>query len=144
MAQIASAIGYLHEEGFIYRDLKPENVLLDGSGNVTLLDFGLSRRLKKDQKVIERIGTLDYMSPEMVLGKEHWFPVDWWSLGVLVYEMLVGVPPFSHKSKKSMLKWIVEATPRFPENIRISNEAKAFCLRVFAPLVILMVKMRPF
>lgn len=95
-AQIALALGYLHESKIIYRDLKPENILLDSDGYIKLADFGLAK-IVNEQAVEEPnsfCGTPEYLSPEMITGSGHDNTLDWWALGILVYEMIIGIPPF--------------------------------------------------
>jgi len=86
----------LHESKIIYRDLKPENILLDSDGYIKLADFGLAK-IVNDQANEEPnsfCGTPEYLSPEMILGSGHDNTLDWWALGILIYEMIIGIPPF--------------------------------------------------
>lgn len=80
-AQIACGLEDLHAEGIIYRDLKPENCLLDDNGNIRISDLGLAERVKQDQRVKGRVGTVGYMAPEVVKNEKYGFGVDWWGLG---------------------------------------------------------------
>mmetsp|Transcript_4051 Transcript_4051/g.3444 ORF Transcript_4051/g.3444 Transcript_4051/m.3444 type:complete len:151 (+) Transcript_4051:466-918(+) len=100
-AQILLALEFLHNIGVVYRDLKPENVLMDEEGNLVLVDFGMSKELQKDEKSNSFVGTPDYLAPEMVIGKGHSFEVDYWALGILIFEMLVGIPPFYRKDQNT-------------------------------------------
>ena len=93
-AQVFLALEELHKIGFAYRDLKPENILFDTNGYLKVSDFGLSKELKKGEKTYSLTGTASYLSPEVILNEGHTFTVDWWALGILIFEMIYGTPPF--------------------------------------------------
>lgn len=94
------ALGYLHKNlNVIYRDLKPENIILDEYGYLKLTDFGLSKQADYSDNFC---GTPEYISPEMIEGTDHDKNVDWWALGILIYELLVGIPPFYNKDLEIM------------------------------------------
>jgi serum/glucocorticoid-regulated kinase 2 len=127
-AQITLALGHLHSQNVLYRDLKPENVLLGDDGYVYLTDFGLSRILSKDEIAKSFWGTAEYLAPEMVTSSGHNYGIDWWALGILIYEMIVGIPPFYHKNRDHMFFLIKEAEIKYPDpkkhGITVSEDAK--------------------
>lgn len=97
MAEMMLAISHLHNDlGVVYRDLKPENCLLDADGHLLLTDFGLSKVALEptDDSCNSILGTVEYMAPEVILGKKYGKPVDWWSFGALGYDLMTGSPPF--------------------------------------------------
>ena len=128
IAQVAIALGHLHEQKIVYRDLKPENVLFNRDGYLLLADFGLATKVDKNKLANSFCGTAEYLSPEMLESTGHDHTVDWWTLGILLYEMLVGIPPFFHKNKHRMYFLIKEAKVTYPipekHNIFVSDNAQ--------------------
>jgi len=99
-AEIIDAIGCLHKSGIIYRDLKPENVLLDKEGHIRITDFGLSKQgIGLNDTTSSFCGTPEYLAPEIIMGTGHGRGADWWSLGALLYEMLSGRPPHYSRNR---------------------------------------------
>ncbi|KAH0795392.1 AGC family protein kinase [Histomonas meleagridis] len=117
VAQLTLAIGYLHSIGIIHRDLKPENILVDKDGYLKITDFGLVKEKMNDSnaKTSTFCGTPDYIAPEMILSKPYNKSVDWWSMGILTYEMLYGYPPFYNSNTNAMYRAILNDPLEFPK-----------------------------
>lgn len=120
LMQMANALKYLHARNVIHRDIKPENLLIGLRGEIKLADFGWSIHTQNRRQTL--CGTLDYLSPEMVEGRQHDEKVDIWSLGVLCYEFLVGRPPFENENHRETYRRIVHVDLRFPDSV--SAEAR--------------------
>jgi protein-serine/threonine kinase len=147
-SEVLLALEYLHKEGFVYRDLKPENILIKENGHIVLTDFDLSKQATNaiQEKVIKTkfsgtsmtviepelvansfVGTEEYFAPEIIKGTNHNSSVDWWTYGILVYEMLYGKTPFKGSTPKYTFENILQCKVDFPKHKRgtVSKECKS-------------------
>ena len=111
-AEITLVFAYLHELSILYRDLKPENLLLDRVGHCKVTDFGFAKKV--EYRTWTLCGTPEYLAPEIILSKGHGKAVDWWALGILMYEMLAGYPPFYDEDPLGIYQKILEGKIKFP------------------------------
>jgi serine/threonine protein kinase len=111
LAEVSLAIYHLHQLGVVYRDLKPENVMLSATGHVVLTDFGLS---SVEETCHSILGTPQFTAPEVIKGDEYSYPADWWSLGIMMYDMLLGGAPFDGRNKKEIFNRILTMKIRLP------------------------------
>lgn len=104
---------YLHSKDIVYRDLKPENIMIADDGYLKLIDYGFAKEVKKRTYTI--CGTPEYIAPEILLNKGHSKPVDWWTFGILIYEMHAGHAPFMDDDPMNIYKKIINTKPRYPD-----------------------------
>ncbi|KAK2753396.1 hypothetical protein FQN55_003525 [Onygenales sp. PD_40] len=130
-AELLCALECLHGFKVIYRDLKPENILLDYSGHIALCDFGLCKLDMKDEDRTNTFcGTPEYLAPELLLGNGYTKAVDWWTLGVLLYEMLTGLPPFYDENTNEMYRKILQEPLTFPSQDIVPGAARDLLTRL--------------
>ncbi|XP_049868124.1 cAMP-dependent protein kinase catalytic subunit 3 [Pectinophora gossypiella] len=114
-SEIVSALEYLHARNIVYRDLKPENLLLAKDGHLKITDFGFAKKLT--DRTWTLCGTPEYLAPEIIQSKGHNKAVDWWALGVLIYEMLVGYPPFYDDNPFGIYEKILNGRVEWPRHL---------------------------
>ncbi|OJK03723.1 serine/threonine-protein kinase [Aspergillus aculeatinus CBS 121060] len=130
-AELLCALECLHGFKVIYRDLKPENILLDYTGHIALCDFGLCKLDMKDEDRTNTFcGTPEYLAPELLLGNGYTKTVDWWTLGVLLYEMLTGLPPFYDENTNDMYRKILQEPLTFPSTDIVPPAARDLLTRL--------------
>ena len=110
--QVVQMFEYLHSKDIIFRDLKPENILIDNKGYLKLTDFGFAKICKG--RTYTLCGTPGYISPEILLNKGHGKPVDWWTLGILIYEMIAGIDPFNDEDTMAIYQKVIKCKIKFP------------------------------
>ena len=121
-AEIVLILEFLHEkEGVAYRDLKPENILIDADGHLKLVDFGFAKKID-NRETYTLCGTPEYLAPEVIRNTGHGTAVDWWAFGILIYEFLVGQPPFWDQNPMKIYEQIVEGKLRYPS--AMSHDAR--------------------
>jgi protein kinase A len=114
-AQTAGAFAHCHSKNIIHRDLKPENILLCQNGYSKLTDFGFAKIIEPGTRTYTLCGTPEYIAPDVLLNKGHGKPVDWWTLGILIYEMIVGQPPFCDEDPMGIYQKILAGKIYFPK-----------------------------
>ncbi|WKY01168.1 hypothetical protein Q1695_015291 [Nippostrongylus brasiliensis] len=114
VTEVVCALKHIHSKSVVYRDLKPENLLLSKEGHVKLTDFGLAKVLKGKTYTI--CGTAEYIAPEVFLRKGYGVDVDWWSLGVLIFELLNGSPPFTGDSEEAVIEAVKQHSISYPSS----------------------------
>lgn len=121
-AEICSALFHLHDLGIAYRDLKPENCLLDADGHLVLTDFGLSKEASDGAECRTFCGTIEYLAPEILQGKAYDASVDWWSFGILLYDLMTGSPPFTGNNQKRIIERVLKQKVNLP--LHLTRESK--------------------
>lgn len=119
---IVLALQYFHAKNIVYGDLKPENILVDDDGYLRLTDLGFAR--SKHSASEELFQTIEYMAPEIINGEPLSKSSDFWSLGCILYEMLIGIPPFYHENEGLVLHLILKNQLHYPNNCQLSQECK--------------------
>ncbi|KAI8866580.1 kinase C-like protein [Ramicandelaber brevisporus] len=126
IAEIACALRYLHRKGIAHRDIKPENAVLSYDGHVHLTDFNIATKVDPGNLLYTQCGTLEYQAPEMLAGCGYGTSVDWWSLGIMFYECIYGVRPFSRHNPEDVREAILYGAVRHPtsDNFTVSAECR--------------------
>jgi len=122
LAEIVLALEVLHQNNILYRDLKPDNVLLDEEGHVLLTDFGLSKEGAGNGLSQSFCGSIAYLPPEMLSRSGHNKTVDWYLLGVLMYEMLVGIPPYFSTQREQLFENIQKGPLKLPRSLSMEAQ----------------------
>ncbi|XP_065173620.1 G protein-coupled receptor kinase 2 [Atheta coriaria] len=133
-AEVVCGLDHLHQQGIVYRDCKPENILLDDAGHVRISDLGLAVEIPEGETVRGRVGTVGYMAPEVIDNEKYTFSPDWFSFGCLLYEMIEGQAPFRARKEKVKREEVDRRVKNEPEKYssKFSEEAKSLCQQLLA------------
>ena len=121
---LSVTLEYLHNHHIVYRDMKPENVMMDGRGGLHVIDFGLCKEIEMKESGWSIGGTPSYMAPEVIEGKGYSYSVDWWSLGIMMWELLTGKPPFESTNPRELYKEILVGRLEKPSFRSVSISCK--------------------
>ncbi|KAL6754149.1 putative cGMP-dependent protein kinase [Haematococcus lacustris] len=130
-ASVVCGLQYLHDKELVYRDLKPENLLIDLQGYVKMADFGFVKNVKRGTKTYTLCGTPEYLAPEIIMNKGHNASADWWALGVLIFELVAGLPPFMHQDRLCMFRKACARELTWPKHF--SGSLKSLLDRLLDP-----------
>ncbi|KAJ8985987.1 hypothetical protein NQ317_013871 [Molorchus minor] len=133
-AEVVCGLDHLHQQGIVYRDCKPENILLDDAGHVRISDLGLAVDIPEGESVRGRVGTVGYMAPEVIDNERYTFSPDWFSFGCLLYEMIEGQAPFRARKEKVKREEVDRRVKSDQEkySIKFSEDAKSLCQQLLA------------
>lgn len=136
-AEVVCGLEHLHQQGIVYRDCKPENILLDDHGHVRISDLGLAVEIPEGEMVRGRVGTVGYMAPEVIDNEKYAFSPDWFSFGCLLYEMIEGQAPFRARKEKVKREEVDRRVKEDPEKYshKFSDEAKSLCQQLLVKVV---------
>ncbi|KAL4451289.1 hypothetical protein ABPG77_009361 [Micractinium sp. CCAP 211/92] len=128
---VVLGLEYMHDRGIAWRDLKPENLLIDTAGYLKITDFGFAKKIPQGAKTFTLCGTPEYLAPELVTQSGHGKAVDWWAVGVLIYEMVAGYPPFYQEDRVAMFRAICSTDFKFPSHFskELRDLIKRFLVR---------------
>lgn len=130
--QVVFAISFLHDHHVLYRDIKPENIMIDEYGMVKLADFGLARpNMTEEDEAYSFCGSPEYMAPEMLKQEGHNYTIDFYCLGALLYELITGLPPFYSRDTNKIFKSVLNEELNFPDKL-VSSEAKDLIRKLLA------------
>ena len=130
-AEIVTALDHLHQMNVMYRDIKPENLLINRRGHVVLTDFGFAKVIS--DRTFTLCGTPEYLAPEMIQGVGHGKSVDWWALGILIFEMIAGYPPFYDSNPFGIYQKVLDGLHSHSFSNVFQYKAKSLCKQLLQP-----------
>lgn len=133
-AEVICGLEHLHQQGIVYRDCKPENILLDDHGHVRISDLGLAVEIPEGELVRGRVGTVGYMAPEVIDNEKYAFSPDWFSFGCLIYEMIEGQAPFRARKEKVKREEVDRRVKEDAEkySAKFNDDAKSLCQQLLS------------